>query len=108
VIGRETEAVMAKKSIDKPEYSVVCALLRDIRLKAGLSQGTLGLYLDYPQSHISAVELASRRLDPLQLRSWCLACGVSLEDFARRLEEALALESLRPKHPKQKKKAPSR
>jgi transcriptional regulator with XRE-family HTH domain len=96
---------MSKKSIDKPEYSVVCALLRDARLKAGLSQQTLGLYMDYPQSFVSAAELASRRLDPLQLRSWCLACGITLEEFARRLEAALALESLRPK---QKKKAPPR
>jgi transcriptional regulator with XRE-family HTH domain len=94
---------MAKKSIDQPEYSVVCALLRDARLKAGLSQQTLGLYMDYPQSAVSSTELAGRRLDPLELRNWCLACGITLEEFARRLEAALALEGLRPKP---RKKAP--
>jgi len=94
---------MATKSIDKSEYSVVCALLRDMRQKAGLSQHTLGLYLDLSQNMISATELSARRLDPLELRAWCLACGTTLEAFGRRLEETLALERLRPK---QRTKAP--
>jgi len=97
---------VAKKSIDKPEYSTVCALLRAIRLKARLSQATLGLYLDQSQSFVSAAELESRRLDALQLREWCIACGITLEDFSRRLEEALALQHVQSKPKHQKKKAP--
>ena len=98
------------KSIDKPEYEIVCRLLRAIRQRAKLSQGSLGEALGRPQTFVSDCELGARRLDALQLREWCQACGTSFADFARRLDETLeVLPPLAPLASKSKpKKAPSK
>ncbi|WP_233842300.1 helix-turn-helix transcriptional regulator [Dyella sp. 2HG41-7] len=77
------------KSIDQREYEVVCRLLRALRTRAKLSQKELGERLNRPQTYVSDVELAGRRLDALQLRAFAQACGSSFTEFARRLDEAL-------------------
>ena len=79
------------KSIDKREYEVVTGLLRTLRLRAGLSQQALGEALGRGQGFVSQCELAGRRLDSLQVRDWCRACGTTFSEFARRLDETLEL-----------------
>lgn len=79
------------KSIDKPEYEVVYSLLRTLRMRAKLSQIALGERLGRPQTFVSDCELGARRLDALQLREWCEACGSTFTEFARRLDETLEL-----------------
>ncbi|HZR03047.1 MAG TPA: helix-turn-helix transcriptional regulator [Burkholderiales bacterium] len=79
-----------KKSINKLGNKVVLALLRQVRLDAGLSQAELGKLLGRPQTYVSDVEIAERRADVLQVVEWCRACGVSFTSFARRLERGLA------------------
>ena len=91
-----------KKSIDKPEYAVVLAVLRALRTKAGLTQAELGEALGRYQRFVSGAEDGSRRLDPLQVAEWCVACGVSYQDFARRVEEGLELMAEARKKPKPK------
>jgi len=64
-------------------------LLRQIRLDAGLRQADLAVQLGQPQSFVSKYESGERRLDVLELRQVCLAAGISLEQFAIRLEQSL-------------------
>jgi transcriptional regulator with XRE-family HTH domain len=81
---------MPAKSIHKSEYQPLFQLLLDIRTKAGLTQTELSALLGRPQSYVSDVERGTRRLDLLQLREYCLACGQDLVGFVRRFEKAVA------------------
>ena len=96
-------ATRSSKSIDKPEYALILALLRALRVKAGLSQAELGEAMGRYQRFVSGAEDGSRRLDPLQIREWCTACGVTYQDFARRVDEALELAAETKKKPKPRK-----
>lgn len=65
------------------------ALLREIRIDAGLRQEDLAKALGMPQSVVSKYESGERRLDLLELRQVCRATGIDLKDFVARLEKAL-------------------
>lgn len=80
---------MPAKSIHKAEYQPLLQLLLDIRTKAGLTQTELSTLLGRPQSYVSDVERGTRRLDLLQMREYCLACGQDLVGFVRRFEKAI-------------------
>lgn len=62
------------------------ALLRRMRLDAGLRQADLARKLRQPQSFVSKYESGERRIDVLELREICRALGMSLTEFVRRLE----------------------
>ena len=64
------------------------ALLRRIRLEAGLTQTQVSHRLGLPQSFVSKYESGTRRLDLLDLRRVCRALGISLAEFVRRWEQA--------------------
>jgi transcriptional regulator with XRE-family HTH domain len=81
---------MPAKSIHKAEYQPLLQLLLEIRTKAGLTQTELSALLGRPQSYVSDVERGTRRLDLLQLREYCLACGQDLVGFIRRFEKTVA------------------
>ena len=80
---------MSPKSIHKPEYQTLLELLREMRVKAGLTQTELSSLLDRPQSYVSDVERGVRRLDLLQLREYCAACSVDLVSFVKRYEKQI-------------------
>lgn len=80
---------MPAKSIHKTEYSVLLQQLRALRTAAGLTQAELSAALGRPQSYISDVERGSRRMDLLQLRELCNACGQSLSEFVGGFEGEL-------------------
>lgn len=80
-----------KKSIDKREYEVILTLLKAIRMKAKLTQGELGRAMGRDQAFVSACEVGSRRLDPLQVKEWLSVCGTTYQDFGRRVDEAFEL-----------------
>jgi len=65
-------------------------LLRQIRLEAGLRQVDLANRLGRHQSFVSKYESGEKRLDILELRQICEAVGISLVEFARRLEDSLS------------------
>jgi transcriptional regulator with XRE-family HTH domain len=77
---------VATKSLYKQENEALVALIRQIRVEAGLTQVELADALRRPQSFVSKVERGERRLDLLQLRELCAACGVSLTAFVKRFE----------------------
>ncbi|HBK46297.1 MAG TPA: transcriptional regulator [Xanthomonadaceae bacterium] len=81
---------MPPKSIHKSEYQTLLQHLRAMRLSAQLTQTDLSVRLQRPQSYVSDVERGSRRLDLLQLREYCHACGQGLTDFVRKLEGELS------------------
>lgn len=78
-----------RKSIYSPEQENLLALLRQLRLGAGLQQRELSERLGKPQSFVSRYESGQRRLDLLELRQICLAVGISLTEFIRRFERSL-------------------
>lgn len=66
------------------------ALLKQVRLDAGLRQSDLADKLGAPQSFVSKYESGERRLDILELRQICEAVGITLSEFIKRLEKLLA------------------
>ena len=64
-------------------------LLREVREEKSFRQQDLADRLAKPQSFVSKYESGERRLDLLEVREICLALGMSLADFAEKLEKAL-------------------
>lgn len=80
---------MPIKSIHKSEYLVLLRRMRALRIMAGLTQVELSRALERPQSYISDIERGSRRMDLLQLREFCNACGQTLTKFVSEFEQEL-------------------
>ncbi len=78
-----------EKSLFTPAQEKLQALLRQLRLGAGLRQSDLAAKLRQPQSFVSKYESGERRLDLLELRQICEAVGVPLAEFVQRFEKAL-------------------
>jgi len=89
-LPRKPAREYAPRSINRPEYEVVRALLLEIRIEAQLTQIALAVALKRNQTYVSSVERGIVRADALQLLDWCRACGVSLERFGQQLESRLA------------------
>lgn len=86
-IGKEGGRLAGvEKSIYTAEYQRLCALLRELRLEAGLTQVQVAERLDVPQSFVSKYESGERRLDVIELHHVAEAIGVPtrglLERFA--------------------------
>ena len=75
-----------EKSIYSAEYQRLCAVLRELRREAGLTQVQLATSLDVPQSFVSKYESGERRLDVIELRHVAQVLGVSLQMVLERLE----------------------
>jgi len=54
----------------------MCGLLRTWREEAGLTQRGLAARLKKPPSYVHKVEVADRRIDPIEFIRWCRACDV--------------------------------
>jgi len=78
-----------RKSVHTKDQKQLQALLRQVRNEAGLTQRQLADLLAVPQSRVSDYERGESLPDILVLRQYLLVMGVSLEDFVRRLEEAI-------------------
>ncbi len=65
------------------------SLLRDLRERAGLRQVDLAEEIGRPQSFISEYEAGQRRLDLVELREVCLACGTTLNKLVNEYERRL-------------------
>ena len=74
------------KTIHRPDYARLTALLRDHRARAGLSQLDMSAALGRSQSYISDIECGKRRIDLLQLADICDVLGMSLSRFVREFE----------------------
>jgi len=76
------------KLVRKVQQERLHALLREVRLEAGLRQIDLANRLGQPQSFISKCESGERRLDLPELREVCKALGIPLKEFVQRFEDS--------------------
>jgi transcriptional regulator with XRE-family HTH domain len=66
----------------------LAALLRQVRLDAGLTQLQLAEKIGQTQSYVSKYENGEQRLDLIELDAVCKAVGISLTDFVERYLES--------------------
>ena len=78
-----------KKRIYFAQRGRLVSLLREMRIEAGLTQVELAARIEKDQAYVSRYESGQRRLDVLEVREICQAIGMTLEEFAKRLEKAL-------------------
>lgn len=76
-------------ALPRPQQEIFLAQLKLMRHRAGLRQAELADKLDAPQSFVSKYESGERRIDILELRKICAACGSDLSAFIGALEEKL-------------------
>jgi ribosome-binding protein aMBF1 (putative translation factor) len=76
------------KSIHSTEYAVFLRVFRETRRRAGLTQVGLAHKVGQIQSFISKCERGERRIDVVELRTFCRAFGLSLKQFVASLERA--------------------
>jgi transcriptional regulator with XRE-family HTH domain len=84
-----------KKSLYQQRHRIFGELLRDVRVRAGLTQLQLVDALGMTQTYASEAERAIRRLDIVQMEDWAEACGTSLDSLmaeygARKLDAKFA------------------
>jgi transcriptional regulator with XRE-family HTH domain len=87
-MATQKAAKKPERSVYRPENQVVLGVLREFRERTGLNQVEFALRLGRSQAYVSAAERLSR-LDTLQIRDWCAACGLTLVDFATEIESRL-------------------
>jgi len=78
-----------EKSLRSDDYWWLLVVLRDLRLKAGLTQAALAELLDVPQPFVSSYERGTRRLDVIELRRIAVALGVTVESILALLDERM-------------------
>ena len=78
-----------KKKIYIAQRARLITLLREMRLESGITQTELAARIEKDQAYVSRYESGQRRLDVLEVREICRVFGISLEEFARKLEGAL-------------------
>jgi len=77
------------KSIHRNEYRVLLRMVRERRLRAGLTQKECSESLGRSQSFISDIERGVRRLDVVQLRDLCRILKSDLRRFVVDFEREL-------------------
>lgn len=76
-----------QKSIHSHRYKLFLRTLRQERIRAGLTQAALAMKLGETQTFVSKCERGERRIDVIELRSFCVAFGLSLGQFVSILEK---------------------
>jgi len=78
-----------QKSIHSRRYAVFLKVLRESRVRAGLTQVQLARKIGETQTFISKCERGERRVDVIELRMFCRAFGSTLKKFVALLERAM-------------------
>jgi transcriptional regulator with XRE-family HTH domain len=84
-----------EKSVFTHEYAIFLKQLRHARKAAGLTQVQLAERLQQTQSWVSKCERGERRLDVVELRAFCHAMGIPLQQFIQQLEIDIEQETSR-------------
>jgi transcriptional regulator with XRE-family HTH domain len=79
-----------QKSIHSARYAVFLKVLRETRRRSGLTQIQLAERIGETQTFVSKCERGERRIDVIELRTFCQAFGVTLRQFIIVLERALS------------------
>jgi transcriptional regulator with XRE-family HTH domain len=77
------------KSIHSASYTVFLKVLRATRQRAGLTQEEVAKRIGEKQTFVSKCERGERRVDVVELRTFCRAFGVNLSQFVAALEKAV-------------------
>lgn len=75
------------KTIHSVEYASLLLLLRQKRLEAGITQVELSRRLGVPHSFVGKIERGERRIDVIELQTFCRAFGTDLQTFMSELQE---------------------
>ena len=78
-----------EKSIHSAQYAIFLDTFRMVRKRAGVTQAELARRTGETQSFVSKCERGERRIDLIELRTFCKAIGVSLKDFITAFEHRL-------------------
>ena len=84
-----------EKSVSSRDYYLFLSYLKDARRKAGLTQEQLAELLGETQSFVSKCERGERRLDIVEVRTFCLALSVPFPSFAAQLDTLLTQEEVK-------------
>jgi transcriptional regulator with XRE-family HTH domain len=79
-----------EKSIHSAQYVLFLKVFRQTRQRVGLTQVDLAKRVGESQSFISKCERGERRINVVELGSFCRAFGVSLKGFVTSFERAVA------------------
>jgi transcriptional regulator with XRE-family HTH domain len=83
-------------SVHRPEHVALVGLLRELRLKLGLTQGVVAEKLGIAQTGVSDVEIGVRGVDYLLVRDLCRIYGLTVSDFDALLKKRLLNEKIEP------------
>lgn len=78
-----------QKTIYSKHQKALLKLLREHRIKVGLSQEMLAKTLERPQSFVSKYESGERRLDLAELRQICKVLDTPLVELIQRWEKII-------------------
>lgn len=70
-----------KKSIYDDENRLLVAMLKEARIRAGMSQQELAEKLDHYRTFVSKYEARERRLDVAEIRKICVALEIEFIGF---------------------------
>jgi len=79
-----------EKSIHSARYRVFLKVLRESRRATGLSQAQVAERIGETQTFVSKCERGERRIDVIELGTFCRAFGISLKQFVSTLERAMS------------------
>ena len=77
------------KTIHRTEYRVLLKLLKEYRVRAGVTQTDVSKALERSQSFMSDIERGVRRLDLVELKDICTVLKIGLGRFVQEFEQAL-------------------
>ena len=77
------------KTIHRTEYRTLLKLLKEHRVRAGITQTDVSTALERSQSFMSDVERGIRRLDLVELKDICAVLKIGLGRFVHEFEQAL-------------------
>lgn len=63
----------------------MCALLRQMRTDAELTQRDLAAKLKIHNTMVHRSEIGDRRIDPVEFADWCRACGADPGEMIRKV-----------------------
>ena len=81
---------MVQKSIYSKSYDLFLRSLRKARIESQLSQKDVARLMGRTQSFVSKCERGERRIDIVELHSFCNAIGVGLSNFVVAFDKELA------------------
>ena len=77
---------MTARAASGPAYAAFLQELIRMRTQAGLSPLELAERLSVKECVVTRGEAGSRRVGVVELQLWAFACGLTLEEFGRRLD----------------------